>query len=170
MNEEKNQKIFAIVLVIAVIGLGIYKLFFNNKRKIVIDTETISIVKDNSRFFTVSNCVTSYIGYLNAKDTDSLLILLNSNYKKENNIDANNLYQYTGELDENYFFSAKKMYEQRLSKTMYKYYVYGTLEDTIIDEHVVFEYAPVDYYIIVILDESNTTYSIEPYDGEIFNK
>ena len=27
-----------------------------------------------------------------------------------------------------------------------------------------------NYYLIVYLDESNLSFSVEPYDGEIFNK
>lgn len=168
MNEEKNTKILAIVLVVLVIGLGIYKLFVNKKtNNVSVDTESIVIVDDVNRFYTVSNCASRYINYLFAKDTDNLLILLSDKYKLENNISSNNIYDYIGNIDYNYSFSAKKMYEQRISKTSYKYYIHGKLID---DYFEINHSTGIDYYIAVILDESNTTFAIEPYSSEEFNK
>ena len=77
-KEDRNKKILAIVLAVAVLFLGIYKLFFEKEEvyEEKIDTETISIVKNNSRFFTVASCVSKYINYLSINDSENLLILL----------------------------------------------------------------------------------------------
>ena len=167
MNEEKNQKVLAIVLAIAVIGLGVYKLFFSkNNDKDKLDTETISIVTDSNRFYTVAGCIDKYYAYLSSDNKDNLLILLSDEYKKENNITAENIYSYIKKMDNFYTFSPSIMYYQRLSKDTYKYYVSGSLEGTYLN----FKGEPEEIYIVVILDESNTTFAIEPYDGEIFNK
>ena len=56
------------------------------------------------------------------------------------------------------------MYQQRLNQTIYKYYVYGTIEKDSLNTSSAKE----DYYIIVILDESTMTFAIEPYDGSMF--
>ena len=56
------------------------------------------------------------------------------------------------------------MYQQRLNQTIYKYYVYGTIEKDSLNTSSSKE----DYYIIVILDESTMKFSIEPYDGSMF--
>ena len=163
---ERNKKILAIVIVIAVLFLGIYKIFFEKDiiEEEKIDTETISVVKDNSRFFTVSSCVSKYIGYLTNKDTDNLLILLSNEYKNNNSINSGNLYNFIGTINVNTTFSAKKMFQQRLSKTIYKYYVYGFIQEDLMDTVS----AKQPYYLIVILDESDMTFAIEPYDGSMF--
>lgn len=165
-KEERNKKIFAIILVIAVLFLGIYKIFFDKDENLdeVIDTETISVVEDNSKFFTVSSCVSKYLYNLYAQDTEKLLLLLNNNYKKNNSIDENNLYNYIGTLEGNTTFSPKKMFVQRLSKSIYKYYVYGYTSLEVMDTFTERQ----DYYLIVTLNEKNMTFEVEPYSGELF--
>lgn len=163
---ERNKKILAIVVVISVLVLGIYKIFFD--RDIVdeekIDTETISVVKDNSKFFTVTSCVSKYVRTLSDRDTEKLLVLLSDEYKTNNSVNSSNVYNFTGSMNVNPTFSGKKMFQQRLSKTIYKYYVYGFIQEDLMDSVS----AKVPYYIIVILDESNMTFAIEPYDGSMF--
>lgn len=163
---DRNEKILAIVIVIAVLFLGVYKLFFE-KDNIVeekIDTETISIVKDNSKFYTVSSCVSKYISYLSSGETDNLLILLSNNYKKENSINSSNIYNYISSFNGISTFTPKKMFQQRISKSIYKYYVSGYIQEETIDSTSIRQ----EYYIIVIMDEENMTFEIEPYDGSIF--
>jgi len=165
-KEERNKKTFAIILVIAVLFLGIYKIFFDKGKNIdeVIDTQTISVVEDNSRFFTVSSCVAKYLNNLYAKDTEKLLLLLSNNYKKSNSIDENNLYDYIGTLQGNTTFSPKKMFVQRMSKSIYKYYVYGYTSVEIMDTMPERK----DYYLIVVLNEKEMTFEVEPYSGDLF--
>lgn len=165
-TSENKDKIVAIILVIAVLVLGIYKLFFekNGIKEEKIDTETISVVKDVNRFFTVSSCVSKYINYLSIKDTDNLLVVLSKQYKDENKINSENLYNFTGIIEGTNTFSGKKILVQQISKSIYKYYVYGFTQMELMDS-----VAPKkDFYAIIILNEENMTFSVEPYDGEIF--
>lgn len=168
IKAERNKKIFAVVLVVAVVFLGIYKLFF--EKTIVeeekIDTETISIVKNNNRFYTVSSCISKYLNYLTTKDTDNLLILLSEDFKTKNSVTSENIYSFIGALDGTKTFSAKKMYEQRVTKSVYRYYVYGYIEE----EGINFISNKQEYYLIVLLDEKNMVFAIEPYDGSIFTR
>ena len=151
MNKnEKTQVIVTVVLVAAV----------SEK----IDTETISIVNDNSKFFTVSSCVSKYLNYLSIRDTDNLLILLSNDYKTKNSVDKSNIYSFVGSVQGNPEFSPRKMFVQRMSKNVYKYYVYGTITQDVINTLG----ESIDYYLIVILDEENMTFAIEPYNGEMF--
>lgn len=168
MNDkaERNTKILAIVIVVAVLLLGTYKLFFekDNIQEEKIDTETISILSDNSKFFTVSSCVSKYINYLSLSDTENLLLLLSNDYKEKNSINSSNLYNYVGNINGSYSFIGSKMLEQRLSKSVYKYYVKGFIQEELMDTVALGQV----YYIIVILDEKNMTFAIEPYDGSLF--
>jgi len=165
---DRNQKILAIVIVIAVLILGIYKIFFEKNvfEEEKIDTETISVVEDNSRFFTVSSCVSKYIRYLSDRNTENLLILLSNEYKNNNSINSENLYNFVGVMNSNETFYPKKMFQQRLTKTIYKYYVYGFVEEDIMG--ATSPRRP--YYVIVILDEDNMSFAIEPYDGSLFKQ
>ena len=86
MNEEKNQKILAVVLVIAVVVLGVYKLFFNKDKSNSIDTKTVNVVSDINEFYTVSNCVDKLFMYINIEDKDNILVLLSKEYKKKNGL------------------------------------------------------------------------------------
>lgn len=163
---DRNEKILAIVIVIAVLFLGIYKIFFDKEviEEEKIDTETISIVKDNSKFYTVSSCVSKYITYLSSGQTDKLLVLLSKNYKEKNSINLSNIHNYIDFNGNTSAFNPRKMFQQRLSKNVYKYYVSGYIEEETIDSIPVSE----QFYIIVILDEKNMTFEIEPYDGDMF--
>ena len=163
-NEERNKKILVVILVIMVITLGIYNLFFKKPREEKIDTETISVVKDNDRFYTVSSCVDRYLLYLSSNDVDNLYLLLNEGYKKENNITKENINNFIKPTMNFVTFNPRKMYEQRLSKNVYKYYVKGYIKEDTFNQIGEKE----DYYVIVIMDQSNLTFSIMPYDGEIF--
>ena len=166
LREERNKKILLIVLIIAVVALGIYKLFFekNNSEQEKIDTETISIVTNPNDFYTVSSCVSKYLSYLSVSDSKNLLILLSDDYKKENSVTQSNIYNYIGSLNGVYGFNPKKMFVQRLSENTYKFYVYGLISE----ETINLTSNEIDYYIIVILDRENSTFAIEPYDGSMF--
>lgn len=163
-NEEKNQKILAVILIIILLMLGIYTFFFKKSKEEPIDTETISVVKDNDRFYTVSSCVNKYLSYLSSNDIDNLYLLLDEGYKKENNITKENINNFIKPTMEFVTFSPRKMFEQRLSKDVYKYYVKGYIRKDTFSQIGKKE----DYYIIVIMDQSNLTFSIMPYDGEMF--
>lgn len=165
-TSDNKDKIIAIVLVVAVLILGIYKLFFEKSsvEEEKIDTKTISVVEDANRFFTVSSCVSKYINYLSIKDTDNLLVLLSKQYKDDNKITSENLYNHLGTIEGTNTFSGKKMFVQRISKSIYKYYVYGFTQMELMDTM-----APKkDFYVIIILNEENMTFSVEPYNGEMF--
>ena len=167
MNEERNKRVLAVILSIAVIALIAYNLFFTKKEvEEQIDTATISIVTDNSRFYTVSSCVVKFFAYMNSNNKDSIIKLLSEDYKTKNNINTSNLYSYVTKFKVHSSFAPMKMYSQKLSKYVTKYYVYGKSEE----EGTNATGLSSDYYLIVYLDESSLTFSIEPYDGEIFNK
>lgn len=165
-EETRNLQLLIIVLVIVGVFSLVYTLFIENKEEDdeIVDNPSVLVVNDYNRFFTVSSCVSKYINYLTTKNTDNLLILLSSEYKENNSIDSNNLYNYIDVIEGNKTFSARKMFEEQVNNNVYKYYVYGSIQEeklgSVSDKE--------DYYLIVILDESNMTFAIEPYDGVLF--
>lgn len=165
-EETRNLQLLIIVLVIVGVFSLVYTLFIENKEEDdeIVDNPSVLVVNDYNRFFTVSSCVSKYINYLTTKNTDNLLILLSSEYKENNSIDSNNLYNYIDVIEGNKTFSARKMFEEQVNNNVYKYYVYGSIQEeklgSVSDKE--------DYYLIVILDENNMTFAIEPYDGVLF--
>ena len=157
---DKINKKMVIILVVFV-AILVFILHFRPKKS----DDKITLVNDGSTFFTVSACVSKYINYLSTNDTEELLILLDNKYKKKYNIDSENINNYLFGLSGNYTFKGKKMYSQKVGKSRYKYYVYGVITKDIINTVSEEE----DFYLIVYLNEKNMTFSIEPYDGEIFN-
>ena len=163
--EERNKKILLIILIVALVVLGIYKIFFEkNGLDEPIDTETISIVSEPNDFYTVSSCVSKYLNYLAVSDSDNLLVLISNEYKKENSITKENIYNFIGTLTGVHSFNARKMFVQRLSQNTYKYYVYGFISRETINTNP----EENNFYIVVILDRKNGTFAIEPYDGSMF--
>ena len=166
MNEivwTKRNKILFLILGIIAIILVLYQLFYNSK-----NDNDVEIVTSTSNFYTVSNCVDRYLSYLSVEDVDNLILLIDKSYKKKNNLKKNNFFSKIDRLDGVYRFEAKKMYQQVINDNVTKYFVKGYLISEELNGGLNIDKK--DYYIIVLLDKSNSTYSIIPYDGEIFNK
>ena len=157
---KKNRLLLILVLIVVIIFI-VYRILSNNN-----DKHDIKIVESSSKFYTVSNCVSRYINYLNSEDVDNILLLLDNSYKKKNNISSNNLFSKIFKLDNYYSFEARLMYQEDVKDYIIKYYVKGYL----IKEDMDFSNDKIDYYLIVILDSKNSTYSIIPYNEELFNK
>jgi len=164
-NLELKDKILIGILLLAVIGVIIYKVVDNIKHDNQKDINTdIVIVNDPSRFFVVSSCIDKFYRYVSIKDIDSVYKIVSEDYVKDNDLSKNNILDIFISLDGNYNFSARKMYQQQLSDSVYKYYVYYTYNEELMD--AVGE--TYEGYIIVYLYTDNMTYSIEPYNGEMF--
>ena len=157
ISKNRNTIIIVIFGIIAIILVLVQ--IFGGKR----EENKINIVTSTSKFYTVSNCVYRYISYLQTKDTDSLLLLLDNKYKSKNNINSNNVLNNLISLDGLYSFEARKMFEEKLNDNVTKYYVYGYLVEDDLDSN-----NSMDFYVIVTLDTKNKIFSITPYDGEIF--
>lgn len=164
MEKQNKDKMLMIILVILVLALVCVFLLRDKDEKGAYSNQPL-IVTDNSSFYTVSSCVSKYVGYLYNKDIDNLLILLNQKYIEKNKIDSNNIFEYLGTLNSYQTFKAKKMYVKQVDDHIYKYYVYGILEEEFIDSNA--KYVG-DLYMIVYLNEDGMTFSVEPYNGEIF--
>ena len=165
MNEKvwtkKNIIIISLLIVLA-IGILIYKFFIGNND----GDSSIKIVTSNSKFYTVSSCVDRYLDYLVNDDVDNLLLLLDKTYKKNNNLNKDNLFIKIDKLDGLYSFEARKMYQESINDDLTKYYVFGYLINEDIDYDINDIGKP--FYVIVYLNTSNMLYSIVPYNGKIF--
>lgn len=165
---KDKTKIWAIILCLIALIVVIVSIFTKKEESDV--ASKISVVDNYSNFYTVDSCLYRTITYLSTDDEDSIYLLLSDNYKKSNNIKKNDVLNLFYDVEENSNFVSKKMYYQTMNKNITKYYVYGQIEpNQLFDNDVLTELISKDVYFIVYLDTSNKTFSIEPYNGDIFN-
>ena len=127
----------------------------------------IKLVESYSDFFTVNGCASKYINYLTSEDKDSLIKVLNENYASKKNITKENiLTKLDNFAGRSLTYSATKMYEEKVSDTIKKYYLKGNLNEDTIDSITKVG----EYYLIVTIDSSSRLFDITPYDGEMFKE
>ena len=162
-----KSKLVAIILDIITILVVVLTNLFNKDDKQL--ENKIEIVTNYSNFYTVDSCLYRTITYIASKDSQSLLSILSSNYKKENNIDSSNILSLFNSIEEDSVFISKKMYYEKINNNITKYYVYGLVEkNQIIDDALTVDNQYTNQYFIVYLDTINKTFAVEPYDGSIF--
>lgn len=161
--ELKNAKGIILLIILLAAFYGIYKIFIEDKSTNT-NNEKVSVVNDYNRFYTVSSCVNKYLITMSSNNTNNIITLLDEQYKKENKINENNVFEHIEKLDGVYEFSPKKMYYSEINKYLTKYYIYGKIKKVQINDSS----DSSDYYIIVVLDSQNMTFAIEPYNGSIF--
>lgn len=163
--KDKSKIIAIALLVVAIIIVVVSYLLNNNNGK----ESNIDIVTNYSDFYTVDSCMYRFITYVASEDSESLYLILDSNYKKKNKINQNNVMELFNNINENSSFNSKKMYYEKLNDNITKYYVYGSIETAeLIEDDTTDNLNSTDAYFIVYLDSSNQTFSIEPYSGDIF--
>lgn len=165
--KEKNLKIVWLVSIFVLLFLFAIYLININKDDMssdVSNSKNYEIVSNYGDFYTVNSCVYRYLTYVQSSNTSALLKVLDDDYVSKNGINSANIYNYLTKYDGNVNFSSQKMYVEKVSKNIYKYYVYGYVEKDIMDSFP----EKYDAYFIVILDKKENIFTIEPYNGEIF--
>ena len=166
MKDKKN--LIAIILAILAIVVVIINLI---PKKEVEEISNPIIVTNYSDFYTVNSCLYRTITYVSAQDTESLLLLLNDKYKSNNNITKNNVLDLFSDVGENSTFVSEKMYYENLNNNLTKYYVKGYVANQqILDEDILSAMERESTYFIVYLDSSSNIFSVEPYNGNIFEE
>ena len=172
MTDEFN---FKTIILIVVLGILVFVgLFLINTRSMPGENNLtppninqVGLLDDYSRFFTVSNSANTYINNLARGNVENLMILLSDDYIQQNNLTEENVLYHLDELPGYFYnFTARKIYQYPLSDNIIRYYIYGHLREKIINELPPAE----DYYLILIFDTSNFTFSIIPYDGTRFKE
>lgn len=164
---KDKSKLIAILLAIVTIVVLILTSVFGKKDNV--EKKDIRLVTNYSNFYTVSSCLYRTITYINSKDINSLLLILTDKYKKDNNINENNVLDIFPNMKDSSSFNPKKMYYETVTNDVTKYYVYGYIEKEELIENV--EVNKPDRtiaYFVVYLDSAKKIFSIEPYSGEVF--
>lgn len=164
---KDKSKLVAIILVIITILVVVLTNLLNKDGEQ--KENKIEIVTNYSNFYTVDSCLYRTITYIASRDNQSLLSVISDNYKKENNIDTNNVLNVFSEIEEDSIFISKKMYYEKINNNITKYYVYGhTEKNQILDDEITLNNEYKEQCFIVYLDTTNKTFAIEPYSGELF--
>lgn len=165
MDKEYNNKKYKLLIILILLFLFSYVIFnirFNNDDETIeiVDTNKINLLDDYNRFFTINSCIYKYITYLQTKNVDSILKVLDETYITNNNINKNNVLEYVDTLNGTYSFVSKKIYYEQLDDYNIKYYVYGYLVEDLIDSYG----KKIDKYYIVLFDTNKNLFSITPFN------
>jgi len=166
MQFELNKKNIILIVVLVALALTFAIVYnYKNPRGERKEDSKYKQLHDYSRFFAISDAADKFVNYLAREEADELYLLLDEEYKEDNNITKRNI---TDKLDGlegySYIFQAKNIYQEEISRTMMKYYVFGHIRPILLEEYI----RPTEYYIIVIVDTGNWTFSIIPSDGSNF--
>lgn len=157
MKKYKDYIIIIVILSLIFISIIVLNKLDDEKNMNFQQKSNYILETNYSKFFTVNSCISKYISYLEKKDTNSLLEILDKDYVKNNNINKDNLYNFVDNIDGSYSFVSRKMF--RCDKqNLLKYYVYGFLNKETIDGVI----NKKEQYYILTLDEENYTFSIIP--------
>lgn len=186
--------VFSIIIVLLILAIIIIKnsqqIITNEEEKSPNDTGQViefdntnkKVVDNDIKFFTVKNCVQQYIDTINLNNdryfgygengeyrkivsdeqiASYISVLLSNQYKEENRINESNLYDYINTTQEKLIFIPLKM--NVITQTnIEKYIVYG-IQITVDGNY------DSDIYIVVNLDVTNSTFSIEPLSSNYDN-
>lgn len=172
MKKKMIIILIVIISILCIICLGILKILdkeegntVNNDIVEVQDTlrpdetvqEEYSIEKERNatRFFTVQDCIQTYIDSINNSDAQAILNILSTTYKEDNSIHESNISNLINLYNGN-TFTAKEM-EILRGDRIFQYRVYGYLTNDQGRQYM---------YLKVKTDRINRTFEIEPFIGE----
>lgn len=169
INKNKNLILTLILVMLMFAGIALYNYRNQSEQKVETtgEKENYKLLKDYSRFFTVNSCVYKYVQYLQKEDFDSLFKVLDEDYVVRTSINKNNVYSFLPNISDGvYNYVSKKIYYEKINDNLIVYYVYGYIEKSVLDSVGFKEYHNYE----VILDTKNETFSIAPYNGNLFDK
>ena len=148
----KNKKIIIICSIVLIIAIYIFVLIK------MVNQKNVEILTSDSSFFTIQNTINTF---LNEKDANKLLSMLEDNYILENNITVNNVFQSNKFNYDNASFIAKKILYYRDNSIFY-YFVNGYIIDIKYDRK--YNYEKNKNYLVVV---QNSKYVIVPLQDNI---
>ena len=165
MNKTTKIEVVIIIILIAVFGISfIYAKTTEGKAdEETIDT-TVTALSNVNRFFTIDSAISKYFSYVTAKNSESILKILDEDYIERNNITSSNIYNFVGNYDANIKISLEEAYQISSYNNIYKYYVkvglkLETLYDSTLQGYV---------YYIVTINENELTFAVEPISETLY--
>ena len=151
------------IIVFAFVVINIY-LFFESSDK---SKETIKIVDSSTEYYDVIGIVDKYVSAINNLEEDKILLMLDDDFMKKHKIGKTNVFKNVKKFNNNRnTFSGDKMLYEKITDNITKYYVSGKIVSQFIDNETVAD----KYYLIVMIDNKNSTFSIIPDEGNKFRE
>ncbi len=159
-HEEKKVLILWALIGILLLGLAIFLKIVNNRKSESSRDQNYTIVTDYSRYYTVSNALTKFYSFINAKDYEGVLSILGAKYLSENNINEQNIGDYITFEDYNLTYRPQIICQKVIDQNNISYYVGGN--ESKMNSGLLLE----DKYYEVILNSEKFIFSIVPLDEE----
>lgn len=171
-NIKQNKKILIIILFAAALFLVVFFAFFGTKPREEKKDDTfingklstdISLLKDEDIFWALQVKINDYYLLISRNKNEEVYNLLTEEYLKEKDLNQDNA---ANMLNKNYTsttFTINKVYYNKDSITTY-YFINGCFYDIPVDGDVNYQR---DVNILLIVDESNNNYKINPLDDNI---
>ena len=121
-----------------------------------------TFVKDYNRYYTITNIIDKYYSAINNEYKDDLMVMLNDDYIKKNDLTNDNVISYLKKDKNNVSFHGALMCKKKLHTGVVSYYVSGNTIGTNTGKTIR------DSYFEVIQDENNMTFDIKEIDAVSF--
>jgi len=163
MNKEKLKKIIVIlfVLLIAFFSMTIITKIKKGKGLDGNNEEAskkieITSVKTHKEYYTVSNIVATYYGYIAENNEDAISNIVNKDYLTNNSIEK---------IDSEFpVFNTDEMFVQKNDNNLDIYYVYGNVKEYLDSTE------SKDVYFEIFVDNVNYAFEILPINKEVYDK
>ena len=169
-QEKKVLSFWGIGLIVFIVIILIINYFFPIKNLIYQlsnhegnKNTKYRLVDDYTRYSTVSGAIEKFYSFINMKDYDSAIKILDEEYVKEKNVNKNNISSFIFINDKFLSYKPDKMYT-RDTKGKVLYYVSGRVVSSNTSEEYVTE------YLKVCLDGETFHFSITPISEETFKE
>lgn len=164
-SEKKVLIAWAIVGIIILLIVLVFGLTKDRTKKEEFDNITArgtNYLIDRNRYYTVKNAITKFYSFINSKDYDATLKILNEKYVEENKININNVNEFITESDFQLSYQSKRMCLKSIKKGVYTFVSEG--EEISANSGKYFS----DRYYEVVLDGNTSLFSIKPIEKSIF--
>ena len=159
MNKTEKMEIIIIILLVLIFGgTLIYSKIINSKVEEEKIDETVSIVTDRNRFYTIDSAISKYIIALSSKNAPDVLKMLNNDYVLLNNLTEANVLTVLEAVPDNVSSSTREMYQVGEYDNIYKYYVKVRL---MVEDYYSATFLKYTYLEITI-NENNITFAVTP--------
>lgn len=165
---DSEKKVLIAWAIIGIIILLLVLLFGLKKEKVKqeeinnITANGSNYLIDHSRYYTVKNAITKFYSFINVKDYDSTLKILNEKYVSENKITASNINEFLTESDVQLSYQSKRMCLKSLKSGVYTFVSEGEEISSNTGKYIS------DKYYEVVLDGNTSLFSIKPIDSSKF--
>lgn len=161
--ERKTLTVWAIVGVIVLVLAIIVKIEFIDKYhgNVKLDKK-FTIVKDYDRYYTVSSVLTKYYEFINSKDYDAVIKILDEDYVKENKLTVKNVDNKLTSSQANISYKPNIMCKKTIAKGVTEYVVDGKEITQNKGDKIGTKYYKVTLY------EEELTFSIKPITKKVY--